>query len=764
MATNIIEKLGPYGNPSPPNWSLKLGPHEKIIGLNIRCGVIVDAIEFITVDQNQRITSKMFGGYSGSCHEIRFKENEYMMEISGSHRMSDKEHLVSSIKIHTNLHPNGYGPYGNLTPNEFSISLPSSPSDLVGFFGRQDTVLESIGAYIKPSILEVSSSSSSSSLSSLVHCGEMLAKLLHQKAKIREGYIRRTINGSRKKTEISSRGDSFIDKSLVEESIDKLLKDMKGAQLGSISQESTTNVVDIIEGLLQKLVVVDNAHAKSYEELVARVRIFKSQQKQSSTVAVVSPSPDDSSTSDLGAESEEQFMHKYQDLTDDEKRCLFYLCLFPGGAELEKRELIFWWLGMMSLPWNYEAVGDQILAKLVEQGFIHRLIRNNNLSSRYRIRASVRSKVLDHAAKDVSMHCVRHGSTQQISSFEMHYVGNKPYEAHTNPESIEALLNIGVHNFNAVTLDWLSKMKNALVLHLGSWRANHDDHNDPGYIVVEDIEPLEKALNHLGDEGEGEVRFLSLQGISGIVELPKAVYKLENLVVLDLRACNNLESLPDGIGSLRQLLHLDLSQCYLLEHIPKDIALLSKLRVLKGFIINPDSDPPQVSSCSLANLSQLKELRKLTIRSRRIDFPRKVDLETLCKMEELITLGIAWVDQSHGDLIEEYAGQFPVLLEKLELQAVPESVGAPLLELINEQITRLEKLYIRGALGNLELHNRIFIHVKQVRLRYLPQLRMDYNQFMHSFPNCTRLQIFECPNLTSFPCDNNGVWERKVGE
>ena len=47
----------------------------------------------------------------------------------------------------------------------------------------------------------------------------------------------------------------------------------------------------------------------------------------------------------------------------------------------------------------------------------------------------------------------------------------------------------------------------------------------------------------------GQVTYLSLRGISGIEELPESTGKLENLIILDLRACHNLEKLPQKTRS-----------------------------------------------------------------------------------------------------------------------------------------------------------------------------------------------------------------------
>ena len=111
--------------------------------------------------------------------------------------------------------------------------------------------------------------------------------------------------------------------------------------------------------------------------------------------------------------------------------------------------------------------------------------------------------------------------------------------------------------------DWLLKMKHAKVVCLGSWPGSVKPH-----IEVESIEFLEGLKNSTG------LRFLSLQGVSNITELPEFIGNHSNLVILDLNECHNLEVLPKETGKLTNLRYLDLSDCYLLARLPKELSAL----------------------------------------------------------------------------------------------------------------------------------------------------------------------------------------------
>uniref|UniRef100_A0A7N2N2N0 Disease resistance R13L4/SHOC-2-like LRR domain-containing protein n=1 Tax=Quercus lobata TaxID=97700 RepID=A0A7N2N2N0_QUELO len=95
-----------------------------------------------------------------------------------------------------------------------------------------------------------------------------------------------------------------------------------------------------------------------------------------------------------------------------------------------------------------------------------------------------------------------------------------------------------------------------------------------------------KRRRGLGALFSNDVRFLSLQGVSSITELPDSIGKHSSLVILDLKECHNLEMLSKEITKLKELRYLDLSECYLLACMPKGLGTLLELLVLKGFVIS----------------------------------------------------------------------------------------------------------------------------------------------------------------------------------
>ncbi|KAL7233852.1 hypothetical protein ACSBR1_017458 [Camellia fascicularis] len=168
-------------------------------------------------------------------------------------------------------------------------------------------------------------------------------------------------------------------------------------------------------------------------------------------------------------------------------------------------------------------------------------------------------------------------------------------------------------------------MKNIVVLHLGNWSCSGDN------IIEAEDETFLEGLSNMR-----LLKYLSLNGISRITELPGSICKLNSdLMILDLKACWNLEKLPNEIGSLTKLTHFDMSGCYLIDSMPKGLASLSNLQVLKGFIIGD-------RTCTLGDLEKLKKLRKLGLYANRETTSEKGELNYLSKFQALRILTIAW--------------------------------------------------------------------------------------------------------------------------
>ncbi|TYI34329.1 hypothetical protein ES332_A03G001900v1 [Gossypium tomentosum] len=192
--------------------------------------------------------------------------------------------------------------------------------------------------------------------------------------------------------------------------------------------------------------------------------------------------------------------------------------------------------------------------------------------------------------------------------------------------NLQTLFNVS-KQFPELPEELFPNMKNIDVLYLGRWERTAERH-----MEVVDVNFL-RGLKNMS-----KLRFFSLQGISGIKKLPNSIGMLQNLRILDLKACDTLEELPEEVGLLKMLSYLDLSECYLLETIPKDLSKLSKLKVLKGFIISSNSP------CDLTHLTTLSELEKLSISIHDDKFSIKEEesIKQFSKFKSLTKLQIAW--------------------------------------------------------------------------------------------------------------------------
>lgn len=567
--------------------------------------------------------------------------------------------------------------------------------------------------------------------------------------------------------------ESVIDPAKVKGEIKQILEEFnKAERLDSLEKKGMVKVLQKIEVVFREIIGDDPSTEEHYgklaDEIHEKVNDLMNSPKLSpyATGAAASSSKDDFSWNQV-REREDQGAFDFESalkvLDYKELRCLSFcfsfFCSFSTPVEVNKRELIHWLIGMDLIDEPLE--GQQVLAKLVAEEVLCPVTNGETAqSSRLTIHPSV----------------LANPSRRRLDPYEGMQIDRLFISSILGPlrrislQTVDRLaaINTSAYTLNAKIFDRLFKMKKAKVVHLGSW------HPDMDYVVVEDI--IIKVLNEL--KNLKEIRFLSLQGISRLQVLPNSIYSLSKLKILDLRACQDLADLPKGIESLQQLTHLDLSQCYELHNIPKGITSLVNLTVLKGFVVDPDSDHSHTrfrkykkrlaANCQFSELSKLGKLAKLTVRTRMANFPATHDLEGLCEMQELKKLRITWVcgttTSQEADPSKVYTlRRFPLALQKLDLRATPEAIASRLLGLIgNRSHNQLKKLYIRGGgLWKLDLQKYCFPNVEVVRLRFLPKLHMNWYEFKPCFPKLTRLEIFRCPHLIFFPCDVNGIWEEQ---
>ncbi|XP_031375251.1 disease resistance RPP13-like protein 4 isoform X2 [Punica granatum] len=107
------------------------------------------------------------------------------------------------------------------------------------------------------------------------------------------------------------------------------------------------------------------------------------------------------------------------------------------------------------------------------------------------------------------------------------------------------------------------------------------------------------------------------------------------------------------------------------------------------------------------------------------------------------------------------SGEVFKALEKLDLQCYPNESSPDWLKPGN--MKSLIKLYIRG--GKLhdfgETQNDDSWSVEILRLKFLDELEMNWDDVQALFPKLIYLEKFECKNLTTFLGDLNGVWVKR---
>ncbi|KAK9682742.1 hypothetical protein RND81_10G093500 [Saponaria officinalis] len=147
---------GPYGGRGLQNWSIESGQGGRIKKVMIKHGFIVDGIGFEIVDAFNKSFVTWFSGPGGGTAEINLDPEEYISQISGTHGLYHNitsMTIITSLKIHTNVRPQGYGPFGSsraVSRNEPFASTLLSDHAIVRFSGIVGEHLISINAFSAP--------------------------------------------------------------------------------------------------------------------------------------------------------------------------------------------------------------------------------------------------------------------------------------------------------------------------------------------------------------------------------------------------------------------------------------------------------------------------------------------------------------------------------------------------------------------------------------------------------------------------------------
>ncbi|XP_059630129.1 jacalin-related lectin 3-like [Cornus florida] len=146
MADEQEVTFGPHGGEEGQSWDD--GTHNTIRELIIYSLSAVRTIQVVYDDgEGNPITGKKHGRDCEEPNRVKLNyPTEYLVSISGYTGSYLNTHVVKSITLQSNIRQ--YGPYGEEEGTHFSN--PSTSGKIVGFFGRQGDVVNSIGVYIKP--------------------------------------------------------------------------------------------------------------------------------------------------------------------------------------------------------------------------------------------------------------------------------------------------------------------------------------------------------------------------------------------------------------------------------------------------------------------------------------------------------------------------------------------------------------------------------------------------------------------------------------
>ncbi|KAL3750475.1 hypothetical protein ACJRO7_011474 [Eucalyptus globulus] len=303
----------------------------------------------------------------------------------------------------------------------------------------------------------------------------------------------------------------------------------------------------------------------------------------------------------------------YLHLPSHLRRCFAYCAIFPKDYEIQRDEVIYWW------------IAEGLVKEKEERDiWIAGLNYFNELVSRslFQKSSSSESQFLMHDLVNDLAKIVAGVTHFSLGEFELKWdqtnpslarhasfipndrVVSKKFKIYHGMKGLRSFISLSkqpsYHYMSylsqKVLCDLLSKLKYLRVLSLS-------------HYFIRDIPDCIGKLRHL--------RHLNLS-YTDIETLPKSIVTLYNLEALMLRACKYLIELPQGMEKLINLRFLDISDTSKLKAMPLNIGSLVGLEMLPKFIVG------------MGNGSRLKELKNLK------NLEGKLFISNLHKVQEAV--------------------------------------------------------------------------------------------------------------------------------
>ncbi|XP_066377069.1 putative disease resistance protein RGA3 [Miscanthus floridulus] len=451
----------------------------------------------------------------------------------------------------------------------------------------------------------------------------------------------------------------------------------------------------------------------------------------------------------------------YNCLPPHMRQCFAFCAMFPKDHEIDVEMLIRLWMANSFIPEQKrvcpEDIGKQIFNELAQRSFFQEVQQDKFYRQ---ITCKIHDLMHDVAQDSMRKECAaidtKLSQSEDFPYSARHLFLSVDIEENVLNASIEkgspAIQTLICDRSEIADVQKLSKYLRP-VRALKTWQGPF-------------LKP--KYLHHL--------RYLDLSR-SDIVALPEDITILYHLQTLNLSHCTRLEQLPKAMKYMTALRHLYTHGCPKLTSMPPELGHLTSLQTLTSFVLGTGSGCSNMEALKNLDLGGQLELRKLQNAT-----GADAKAAKLWDKKRLEELTLIWPDdnenEAHKEVLEGLRPHDG--LKALRIYCYSSS-GIPtwmvelqgLVELRLQNCQNLEKLPALWQLPSLQfLHLRIlqnlhclfsggapskFQKLKMMALESMPNFTMwwDRNEVQEEeqilFPSLEQLEVFGCPELTTFP-------------